>query len=302
MAPPINRRTGFSKRAQYSVFFGYLAGIVGLIVGLSLLLISLNTHGAYAGLRGLAADSTAPIGRLFASGRNQSRNFFATFGGYFVSGSQNAQLKQEVLLARVRLAEAEDIRAENIRLKALLNIPRDAGSRPVANGLLIGSTPGSIRRFATLSVGANAGVETGMPVRSPMGLVGRVLDVSATTARVLLITDSESMVPVRRAKDGVDAFAQGHGDGTLVLKLINLGLNPLKIGDVMVTSGAGGLYQPGIAVAVVTQITHDGAVARVLSDPSASAYVEVDQPFSSLVKIPAPETAPSPAPSGQRKP
>ena len=147
------------------------------------------------------------------------------------------------------------------------------------------------------------GVQTGMPVRSPMGLVGRVLNVSATTARVLLITDSESMVPVRRAKDGVDAFAQGHGDGTLMLRLINLGLNPLKPGDVMVTSGAGGLFQPGIAVAVVTQITHDGAIARVLSDPSASAYVEVDQPFSTAVKVPVSDASASPsAPASPHKP
>ena len=63
-----------------------------------------------------------------------------------------------------------------------------------------------------------------------------------TSSRVLLLTDSESVVPVRRAKDDVVAFAEGRADGSLRLRLINLGVNPIKVGDVFVTSGSGGLY------------------------------------------------------------
>jgi rod shape-determining protein MreC len=114
-----------------------------------------------------------------------------------------------------------------------------------------------------------------MPVRSPLGLVGRVLETGDRTARVLLITDTESLVPVRRARDGVPAFAAGRGDGTLQLRLINLGTNPLKVGDAFVTSGSGGLYWPNTAVAVVTRLTRDGAFARALSDPGTTEFVEV---------------------------
>jgi rod shape-determining protein MreC len=103
-----------------------------------------------------------------------------------------------------------------------------------------------------------------------------VLEVGRTTSRVLLVTDTESVVPARRASDGVPAFVQGRGDGQLQLRLINLGLNPLKPGDVFVTSGSGGLYRPGTALAVVMTVTRDGAIARLLSDPAASDYVAVD--------------------------
>lgn len=289
MAPPNNRRTGFSKRAQYNAFYAYLAGFVGVVLGVAILLTSLSDHSAFSGLRGTASDIVAPVGRAAAAGRSESSSVFSAIGGFFTSGARNARLQKEAELARVKLVEADDLRAENARLKALMGLP--AGDvQPVARALLISSTPTSTRRFATLSAGRNAGVSVGMPVRSPLGLVGRVLEVSSNSARILLITDSESMVPVRRP-DGVDAFAQGNGDGRLHLRLINLGPNPLKLGDVMVTSGSGGLYRPGIAVAVVTELTRDGAFARVLSDPSSSEFVDVEQPFANTLGMPDPDQA-----------
>jgi rod shape-determining protein MreC len=91
-----------------------------------------------------------------------------------------------------------------------------------------------------------------------------------------LLADSESVVPVRRSKDNVVAFAEGRGDGRVRIRLINLGINPLKKGDVFVTSGAGGYYHPGIAVAIVQQVTGDGAVGAVISDPAATDFVAVE--------------------------
>ncbi len=291
MAPPNNRRTGFSKRAQYNAFYAYLAGFVGVVLGCVVLLTSLSDHSAFSGLRGLASDAVAPVGRAAATGRDEGSSFFSAIGGFFTSGARNARLQKETEIARVKLAEAEDLRAENARLKALMGLPV-GDIQPVAKARLIASTPSSTRRFATLSVGRAAGVDVGMPVRSPLGLVGRVLEVSSGSSRLLLITDSESMVPVRRA-DGVDAFAQGNGDGRLHLRLINLGPNPLRPGDVMLTSGSGGLYRPGIAVAVVTELTRDGAFARVLSDPSSSEFVVVERPFAVSLGVPDPDQAPA---------
>ncbi len=102
-----------------------------------------------------------------------------------------------------------------------------------------------------------------MPVRSPRGVVGRILEVGSDSARVLLLTDTESILPVRRAKDEVVAFAEGRGDGLLRIRLINLGINPLSPGDVFVTSGAGGYYPPGIAVDILTETTGERGLARL---------------------------------------
>lgn len=275
MAPPGNRRPGYSRRAQYGTFFGYVVAVAGAGVGVLLLVISIGNAAAFAGLRASADDAAAPAGRAAAAARSGSRSFLDVVTGYFTAGFRNARLEKEVSEARVRLAEAEALKDENARLKALLGI-MESEPKPVTAARLISSTSSSTRRYATLGAGANQGVAVGMPVRSPLGLVGRVLEVGSSTARVLLITDSESVVPVRRASDGVPAFATGHSDGSLQIRLINLGLNPLRKGDALVTSGAGGLYRPNVAVAVVTDITHDGAIARPLSDPGSTDFVVVD--------------------------
>lgn len=285
MAPPTARRTGFSKRAQYGTFFGYIAAIAGAILGAGLLVYALLHKDAFSGPRAVASEVSAPAGEAVAVGRAGVQGFAATVAGYFTLGARHAAMDRELRLARVRLAEARGIADENRRLKALLAL-REGDERPVASARLITSTASSLRRFATISAGRSEGVAVGMPVRSPFGLVGRVLEVSSHTARVLLITDPESTVPVRRARDGLPAFVQGHADGTLQLRLVTLGVNPLKPGDVFVTSGAGGLYRPGIAVGVVMDLTRDGANARVLSDPTDSEFVAVDPVFAEAAAMP----------------
>ena len=132
-----------------------------------------------------------------------------------------------------------------------------------------------------------------MPVRAPRGLIGRVLEAGSDSARVLLLTDGASMVPVKRAGDEVVAFAEGRADGTLRLRLINLGINPLKVGDVFVTSGAGGIFRPGVAVAVVSSLTKDGGIGRVLANPAATVYVAVEPQWA-----PAPDETATPEPQG----
>jgi len=103
-------------------------------------------------------------------------------------------------------------------------------SRPVTAARLIGSTSASTRRFAVLSAGSVRGVRAGQPVRSAAGLIGRVIEAGANTARVLLVTDPENVVPVRRARDGLPAFIEGKSDGRIAIRLINMGVNPLKGG------------------------------------------------------------------------
>ena len=297
MAPPSSRRSGFSKKAQFSQFTGYLLAGGGVAAGLLLLTLSLWQPDAFAPLRGVASDVASPAGQATAATRSGSQGLFAGIAGYFNAGSQNAALRRELEVARIRLAEAEAVKAENQRLKGLLAL-RDGETRPVTMARLVGSTATSGRRHAYINAGSSQGVLPGMPVVSERGVVGRVLESGRISARVLLLTDSESVLPVRRASDNVIAFAEGRGDGLLRIRLVNLGVNPLKVGDMMVTSGAGGYFRPGVAVAVIAQITPDGGIARLVAEPSATNFVAVEpvhQP-AAVTALEAPEAA-SPAPA-----
>ena len=275
MAPPAHRRTGTNKKAQMGLFAGYVVAGLGALFGVALLTISFLRPETFNGLRTMAADVASPAGEAGAAGRTQSQGFFEAVAGYYRAGSRNAELEREMEIARVRLAEADALRQENERLKAVLRLA-EGDTEPVAVARLIGSTSSSVRRIGYISAGRNDGVRPGMPVTSPTGLVGRVLETGARSARVLLLTDTESMVPVRRSTDNTVAFAEGRSDGSLRLRLVNLGINPIKKGDVFVTSGAGGLFRPNIAVAVAQEITRDGAIAQLLSNPAATDVVVVE--------------------------
>ena len=291
MPPPSGRRPGFSRRAQYGVFTGYVAAVLGAVAGLVLLVVAMIDPGSFAFLRRGAAEVAAPAGTAGAASRAASQSVTAKIGDYFGAASQNAAMRKELSAARIQQVRLQALAQENVRLKALLGVI-DPASPPVATARMIGSTSASTRRFGIMGAGSRQGVAKRMPVRSATGLVGRVLEVGPNTARVLLVTDAENVVPVRRASDGVAAFAQGRADGRLVLKLINMGINPLKRGDVFVTSGAGGLYRPGIPVAVVEIRTRDGAIARILGDPAAADFVIVEPIFQDLAD---PGAAPSPS-------
>lgn len=281
MAPPSSRQSGFSKKQQYSVFTGYLVAAVGALVGLALLALSLWQPSALQPLRGVASDAASPVGEATATVRAGGNNTWNTISGYLDAGSQNADLRREVELARIRLAEGAAVEAENRRLKALLGLAEEE-AQPIAYARLVGSTSSSVRRFAYIGIGASDGVQIGMPIHSERGVIGRVLETSRGSSRVLLLTDSESVLPVRRAADQTVAFAEGRGDGLLRIRLINLGVNPLEIGDVFLTSGAGGYYRPGVAVAVLSELTSDGGIAQLIAEPSATNYIVVEPIYEPL--------------------
>lgn len=301
MAPPASRRSGHSRRAHYGIFTGYVAAAIGALAGAVLLAISLLHPDSFSAMRNTARDAARPANEAGAATRTEGGSIVSSISGFIRAGSKNAQLQREMELARIKLKEAKATEQENLRLKALLGL-RGGDENPVAVTRFIGSSASSVRRFGYIGAGTAQGVKPGMPVRSPRGVVGRVLEAGSHSSRVLLLTDSESVLPVRLAREDLVAFAEGRGSGTLRIRLINLGINPLKKGDLFVTSGAGGYYKPGIAVAIVTKVTDDGAEARMVSDPAATDFVSVEpvwQPDAlAAAAMPADEPlAPGPDPA-----
>lgn len=279
MAAPRNRRAGFSRKAQLQLFLGYLLAFTGAFAGLFLLALSFLDPAAFAVLRGTANDATAPISRTLTGIRIASQSGWQNSSAYFDAASKNAKLQREVDANRAALIEARAIKLENIELRGLIGVI-EAEGQVVATARLINSSSTSSRRFATLGAGANQGVKRGQPVRSVKGLVGRILEVRGNSAQVLLLTDAENVVPVKRVRDGVVAFSEGRSDGRVNIRLVNAGINPLKKGDIMVTSGNGGLYAPNVPVAVVATLTSDGAIANLLASPGGTNYVTVQRVFT----------------------
>jgi len=133
---------------------------------------------------------------------------------------------------------------------------------------VIANSGGAYVRTVMINAGSEEGLARGLAVITGEGLVGRLTEVGNRAARVLLITDLNSRIPV--TIDGSHANAVLAGDNSERPRLIYVAApQTVKIGDRIVTSGEGGVFPPGLPVGVVAAL--DGGMPRV--DP----YVELSQ-------------------------
>ena len=283
-------RPGWSRRAQYGLFFGLIAVIAGIVVGLVLLAMSLVAPRTFDEVRGAALDITGPIATALHEVTATATGLVGGAGNYWDAASQNAELKRENKAMLQRMVEAKAILQENRQLKATLQL-RERTENVIAVGRIVGSSFNSPRRFAILSIGSKDGVQIGMPVRSPDGLVGRVIDAGILASRVLLVSDRANIVPARLLRGGIPVISQGRGDGTIDVRPLEVGRNPFKRGDIIITSGTGGLYPPLVPIARVVKLDDDGAVAVPLADPANTSFAMIEPPYEPAAV--AAETAPA---------
>lgn len=296
MARPPSRRPGVNRRAQYGLFASYVITIAGALAGVLMLIVALADPAGFSVLRVAAAEATRPVALTLRSMVQGIGSVDEHVAAYISAGSQNAALRRQVEANRLKLIEAEAIRQENRRLRKLLNLT-ESSDATVATARLISSSSTISRRIARMSAGTRQGVKVGMPVRAPEGLVGRVLIAGPSSADVLLLTDSQNIVPVRRAKDNMAGISTGRDDGTLEIRPLSAGANPFRPGDIMVTTGTGGLYSPNIPVAVVVAEKPDYAIAVPLASPARVEMVMVERTYDA--NIPAPPAIDDQTTAGQ---
>ena len=279
MVRPAHRRPGQSRKAQYSLFVAYVIAVTGAVAGLLLAVLSVVDPVGFAQLRLASHEVTAPIARVSRSAIGSISGIDDAVSAYVGAGSQNRRLRKELAETRRQLVATSSLQEENRQLKTLLKL-QESDKTAIANGYLLTSTSTSSKRIALLSIGRNLGVASGQPVRGADGLIGRILGSGPSVSQVLLITDIDNIVSVRRARDGLPALAYGRGNGDLDIRTLNIANNPFKPGDILVTSGTGGLYPPNIPVAIVIRRQDDGALARPLADPAKVDAVSVLRPYT----------------------
>ncbi len=291
MAPSRDRRPGFSRRAQYGLFVTYILGIAGAVVGAVLLALSTFDPAAFAMARAAVAEVTTPVATAAGAVVRAGATVPEHIGTWWRVHDENAELRARLARARGALLVGRQARLENVRLRGLLAV-RDRAPDVVTVARIVSTSASSTRRFGLLNAGSFQGVADGQPVRGPEGLIGRVLYAGPDTARVLLVTDAESVVPVRRTRDGRPALAAGRGDGLIDIRTIDTADGKFRPGDIFVTSGTGGMFVPGVPVARVLNAGTDSAPARPFARPDVLDYAIVHRAF-----MPAPPPPPIPTPA-----
>ncbi len=163
---------------------------------------------------------------------------------------ENDTLRLENLQLRAAVQALGEARGENGRLRQLLGYAETAPG-PEIPALVVGVNPVAKLLSVRISRGENDGVQRGMSVVTPDGIVGQVVRSTGGYADVALVSDPQSRVAVRVQRSRARGTAVGGGNGPLKLENM-LRTEDVEDGDLIITSGTDGIYPPGLVVGRVT--------------------------------------------------
>jgi rod shape-determining protein MreC len=163
------------------------------------------------------------------------------------------RLETELLVYQGQLQRMAELTAENLRLRNLLNAT-ELLSDHVLVTQLIGISPDPLNHIITINRGSEDKVFVGQPVIDSDGLMGQVVDVFGDRSRVLLLTDSRHALPVKIARNGLRAIAEGIGDYRQISLRHISPTQDIVVGDSLVSSGLGDRFPEGYPVGTVVEI------------------------------------------------
>lgn len=168
---------------------------------------------------------------------------------------ENLMLKENQTRLELQIHEFKELQAENERMRGLLNFRQNQSLNYIACRV-IGRDASSFFRTLEIDRGFEDGLEPGMAVVSPEGIVGRVMRTGPRSSSVLMITDINSKIDAVVQRSRTRVIVGGSADGNLTLRFLPRRYD-VRQGDEIVTSGLGGLLPPGFKVGVIVGIAQD---------------------------------------------
>ena len=199
---------------------------------------------------------------------------FQGLGNVFTNLTSNQEtlsdLKAENERLQARNAELEESEQTAKRLQDLLNLQDSYSLQSTGARIIAGSTD-SWSSTVTINLGSSSGLTVGMPVMASNGVIGQVVECGATSSTVRLINDENSSVSAMVQSTRAQGMLNGSASGQVTLDLIATS-QTVNVGDVVVTSGLGGVFPKGLPLGKVTNV----------ENTPGSLYLEVTvEPFAS---------------------
>lgn len=210
-------------------------------------------------VRMLGSAVAAPFGALGNIAQNAT-----------ASSETLSELKKRNEELTAQVAELSEAQETAERLEKLVGLKSTYSLESTA-ARIIGSTGDAWTDSVIIDKGSASGFEVGMPVCSSGGVIGQIIEVSANTSAVRLITDDQSGVSAMIQGSRAQGVLQGQADGTLRLEYV-VSDAEVATGDIVITSGIGGTFPKGLPL---------GTVASIDRAPNAVYYTIVVRAASS---------------------
>lgn len=293
-----DRREGLGRKSDSRISLLLL-----ILVSLVLLLSSLYSAEAsvFRKARETVLSAATPILEIFAGPISLVQDAFGQVGDYFAVLEQNKALREENAQLRQWMIEARELRATISNYEALDAYKAPPAATPI-NGFVVGETNDAFAHSMVVNAGTKDGVKHGQAVVDDLGLVGRIVDVSGSASRTLLLTDIQSRVPVYVDGVFVEGILSGRSTGKPTISLTVEGdFSELAIGQQIFTSGVGGTLPRGLPVGTIAAMRSNEAVIDLHVNYARTRMVRVINYEFPYIE-PEPEVSPEEGGDGSSTP
>lgn len=247
--------------------------LIFLATGIILFMASAMNPATLQGARLAATDMAAPLMAAVNTPFRMAADYVTAVTGLTELQAENERLKSENARLREWYQTALSLKTENESLQQLLNLKLPPPYTYIT-ARVIADAGNTFARSLLILAGQNDGVVKGQAVLSGEGLVGRVIESGGRAARILLLTDMNSRVPVVIEGSDIKAIVAGENSSTPVL--IHLPRDhELQAGARIVTSGHGGLFPPGVPVGYVVLGENGQVSVQLLAQADNLSFVRI---------------------------
>jgi len=165
---------------------------------------------------------------------------------------ENVRMMEEIKGLNTRIVAAAETQLASKRMEKLLGM-KSAVKAPVLTASVIGEDLSSWFKTVVIDQGSSSGVAEGMSVVAADGVVGQIVKVAPSTSRVLLLTDHTSGIAATIQRSRARGVVKGKGGGLCSLEFTTRE-EDVKVGDLVITSGIGGVFLKGLPIGEVTMV------------------------------------------------
>jgi len=232
--------------------------LLGIVAGVCLLLLTLQMRGGAAGASDALAIFTTPVQTVVSRVNRTAFGLWSTYQDWKNVRAENRRLRDEAQRLRVESLRVSEVDEENRRLRRLLQL-KEALPLETISGEIIGREWGGWVRSLTVNRGRTSRVVRLTAVIGPDGLIGRIVDVRAGSSVVQVLTDPASTVGAHVVRTRTPGIIEGEPRGTIRFTYMARDGAGIQVGDMLVTSGLGGLFPRGIPIGRVRSIDDRGS-------------------------------------------
>jgi rod shape-determining protein MreC len=247
-----------------------------ILLSLGLLILGKADIRLFEAVNTRIGDLLVPVLSVASEPVAASRRMVDTIGGLMALRQENERLRDQNRRLLEWQSAARRLMSENVALRQMLRL-EPGESPPIAvTARVVADAGGPFVHTVLVDVGSAHGVVESMAAVNERGLVGRVIEVGRRSARVLLLTDLNSRIPVMVEPSRNQAILQG--DNSRRPRLTFLPINRyVSVGDRVVTSGRGGQLPPGLTVGKVRSIVDETTIVEPTVDWDRLEYLSLLQ-------------------------